>query len=92
MTKIEYLHQCLQEELAEVIQASSKCVRFGAHGKDPEAEKGSPDNSKHLEFELCDVIAIVELLVEEGEIDAHWKHQHFINLKKERIEKNVKQS
>lgn len=47
----------LQEECAEVIQAASKCIRFGlddSHG-------GTP-NSKRLENEIGDLLALVDVL------------------------------
>lgn len=52
----------LQEECAEVIQAASKCKRFGpdqTYNIDP---KDETTNMKKLEKELGDVQAMVELL------------------------------
>lgn len=49
----------LQEEAAEVIQAVSKCFRFG------ETER----NTKDLETEIGDFLGVLKLLVEEGYLD-----------------------
>ena len=49
----------LSEECAEVIQAISKCNRFGIDNLKP----GKPKtNREHLEEELGDLLAMVELL------------------------------
>ena len=51
----------LQEECAEVIQAVSKINRFGMDNFKP----GKPKtNREHLEEELGDLLAMVDLLVE----------------------------
>ena len=50
-----------QEECAEVIQAISKCFRFGLDNVKP----GKPKtNREHLEEELGDLQAMVEILQE----------------------------
>jgi len=51
----------LQEECAEVIQAVSKCMRFGFDNHKPGIETVS--NRKALEQELGDVKAMIDLLV-----------------------------
>jgi NTP pyrophosphatase (non-canonical NTP hydrolase) len=51
----------LQEECAEVIQAVSKISRFGLNNYKP----GKPKtNKEHLEEELGDMMAMVEILQE----------------------------
>lgn len=53
----------LAEECAEVIQAVSKCTRFGPNRIKP----GKPKtNMEHLEEELGDLLAMVEILVDQG--------------------------
>lgn len=52
----------LQEECAEVIQAASKIKRFGLVGK--RIDKIS--NLKHIETELGDVIAMIDLVLASG--------------------------
>lgn len=51
----------LQEECAEVIQAVSKIRRFGLDNKKP----GKPKtNREHLEEELGDMLAMIDILKE----------------------------
>ena len=51
----------LQEECAEVIQAVSKVNRFGADNVKP----GKPKtNREHLEEELGDVLAMIDIMLE----------------------------
>lgn len=52
-----------QEECAEVIQAISKCFRFGLDNVKP----GKPKtNREHLEEELGDLMAMMNLMCENG--------------------------
>lgn len=55
----------LQEECSEVIQATSKCFRFGIDGvyKDE-------SNRDRLEQELGDVLAMIDILINQGEVSA----------------------
>lgn len=56
----------LQEECAETIQAVSKCNRFGLDNYKP----GKPlTNRHHLEEELGDLMAMIELLVAADVVD-----------------------
>lgn len=51
----------LSEECAEVIQAVSKCHRFGLDNYKP----GKPKtNCEHLEEELGDLLAMIDILIE----------------------------
>jgi NTP pyrophosphatase (non-canonical NTP hydrolase) len=51
----------LSEECAEVIQAISKCHRFGMDNAKP----GKPKtNREHLEEELGDLLAMVDIMLE----------------------------
>lgn len=53
----------LQEECAEVIQAVSKVSRFGIDNYKP----GKPKtNREHLEEELGDLLAMVDIMLEQG--------------------------
>ena len=53
----------LQEECAEVIQAVSKIRRFGMDNAKP----GKPKtNREHLEEELGDLLAMVDIMLEQG--------------------------
>jgi NTP pyrophosphatase (non-canonical NTP hydrolase) len=53
----------LQEECAESTQAISKCFRFGPDQIKPGKEK---TNMQHLEEELGDLIAMIELLTDKN--------------------------
>lgn len=52
--------QILQEECAEVIQATSKVFRFGFESSHPDTPHKT--NTDHLEEELGDVLAMIDLL------------------------------
>jgi NTP pyrophosphatase (non-canonical NTP hydrolase) len=77
----QHLFLLLMEECGEVAQAASKCVRFT-----PEhAPAEMPTNFENLVVEFNDLIAIIELLQEEG---LHLERiDHLVNEKKERLRK-----
>lgn len=61
--KLHEIMNILSEECAEVIQAVSKCHRFGLDNLKP----GKPlTNAQHLEGEIGDVLAMVDLLKLKG--------------------------
>jgi NTP pyrophosphatase (non-canonical NTP hydrolase) len=61
--KIKEVMDILQEECAEVIQAVSKISRFGINNFKP----GKPKtNREHLEEELGDMLAMIDILKEMG--------------------------
>jgi NTP pyrophosphatase (non-canonical NTP hydrolase) len=60
-SQIQEIMNILQEECAEVIQAVSKINRFGIDNFKPGKPKTNRD---HLEDELGDVIAMIDLLIE----------------------------
>jgi NTP pyrophosphatase (non-canonical NTP hydrolase) len=55
----------LQEECAEVIQATSKCFRFGLDN----AHKSGVTQRANLEIEIGDMLALVDILIEQGVVD-----------------------
>ena len=55
----------LQEECAEVIQAVSKCYRFGLDNQ----HKSGATQRANLELEVGDMLALVYILIEQGVID-----------------------
>ena len=65
MNKIQYLFQLLQEESSEIIQASSKCNRFGWHSVN-QSSKIQMTNFEHVVVELNDLFAIVQMLKDVG--------------------------
>jgi NTP pyrophosphatase (non-canonical NTP hydrolase) len=65
MKKDHEVMNILSEECAEVIQAISKCHRFGMDNVKP----GKPKtNREHLEEELGDLLAMVNIMLEKGMI------------------------
>ena len=67
----------LQEECAEVIQAVSKMRRFGRFGVDLST---GATNTFHLQKELGDVLAMIELLDSHEYVDI--RHIHLIKHEK----------
>jgi NTP pyrophosphatase (non-canonical NTP hydrolase) len=61
--KIKEALGILQEECAEVIVEVSKCNRFGMSSKH---YKTGIQHSKMLEMEVGDVLAMVDILVDQG--------------------------
>jgi NTP pyrophosphatase (non-canonical NTP hydrolase) len=59
----------LQEECSEVIQATSKCFRFGINGIYQQES-----NRDRLEQELGDVLAMIDILVSQGELNPDRLH------------------
>jgi NTP pyrophosphatase (non-canonical NTP hydrolase) len=55
----------LQEECAEVIQAASKIYRFGLDN----AHKSGNTQRANLEMEIGDMLALVDILIEQGVVD-----------------------
>ena len=56
----------LSEECAEVVQAVSKCHRFGMDNQKP----GKPKtNREHLEEEIGDLMAMVDILCSMGVVE-----------------------
>jgi NTP pyrophosphatase (non-canonical NTP hydrolase) len=64
--KIDEVMNILCEECAEVIQAVSKINRFGIDNYKPGKSK---TNRQHLEEELGDLLAMVDILIELGVVD-----------------------
>jgi NTP pyrophosphatase (non-canonical NTP hydrolase) len=66
--KIKEALGILQEECAEVIVEVSKCDRFGM---DSVHYKTGLLHSKMLEMEVGDVLAMVDILIEQGVLDVN---------------------
>ena len=64
------------EECAEVVQAISKCFRFGMDGQWP---IGAPTNKQHLEEEIGDLLCMVKILEDKGIIDPDNVHAATLN-------------
>ncbi len=66
MNKAEHLLTCLIEECAEVQKAATKALRFGLTDGSPNR---TTTNAKDIAQELLEVVAITELLEENGIIE-----------------------
>lgn len=66
MTKLEELLVVLQEECAEVIQAISKCRRFGI---DNTYSKGTGTQRENLTKEIGDLQCMIDLCIERGIVE-----------------------
>ncbi len=83
MNRIEHLLTILAEECTEVGQRASKAIRFS-----PEEVQPSQDltNAQRIVYEFNDIIAIMEMLKEEGVINLI-EDRTMIDKKKEKVEK-----
>lgn len=66
MDKLTYLLTCLSEECNEVGQRASKAIRFGINEIQPDHNK---TNKERLVEEYNDLVAVMEILKEEGYIN-----------------------
>ena len=82
MNLTEHLLTCLAEECAEVQQAVSKALRFGANDGYPGCQT---TNAQDIEREVVDVIAVVEMLEEVGVITLSKNKEARIIQKKLRV-------
>jgi NTP pyrophosphatase (non-canonical NTP hydrolase) len=65
--KVKEIMDILQEECAEVVVAVSKISRFGIDNYKPNKPK---TNREHLEEELGDLMAMIDILLEKGVVSA----------------------
>jgi NTP pyrophosphatase (non-canonical NTP hydrolase) len=79
--KIKEAMGILQEECAEVIVEVSKCNRFGI---DSLHYKTGLAHNKMLEMEIGDVLAMVDILIEQGVLDTQ-SLEHAKSAKKEKL-------
>ena len=82
MNKIEHLFVCLTEEAAEISQAACKIQRFGPGNLESDRAK---TNIEQLTTEVNDLVAILELLSEEGVILPNLYCKEQIELKKKKL-------
>lgn len=76
MNRQEYLGLVLMEECAEVAQAMSKVLRFGLM----DLHNGM-SNQARLVAELNDLIAVIEMLHDEGVMPPEWWDQDAVDAK-----------
>lgn len=82
-SKIEETLGILQEECAEVIVEVSKCRRFGINS---EHYKTGLSHNTMLEMEVGDVLAMIDILIEQGVLDSS-KLSDAKKSKKEKLKK-----
>jgi hypothetical protein len=91
MTRTEHLLWILAEECAEVAQRASKAARFGVG----EIQPGQPlTNGQRIEYELHDLIAVTEMLLNEGVLPPAQASERCLQViaKKTKIEKFLRYS
>ena len=85
MNKQDEILNILAEECAEVIQSISKCNRFGIDNPKPNVPK---TNREHLEDELGDVLAMIDIMLEYDII----QQEKLVIAKRNKVEKLKKWS
>jgi hypothetical protein len=90
MNRAEHLFTILGEEGVEIAQRCSKVNRFGA----AEVQPGQGlDNADRLRGEYIDLLAVMEMLVEEGLVlPVHYTDRPAIDAKKAKVEKFLRYS
>jgi NTP pyrophosphatase (non-canonical NTP hydrolase) len=83
MNKTDEALTILQEECAEVIVEVSKIKRFGI---DSVSWKTNIPHNETLEIEVGDMLALVEILIDQGVLDSERVHSAII-AKKEKLRK-----
>lgn len=85
LTKQQYLLGCLAEECAEVTQRITKILRFGLHN----IQEGQDlTNEKRLVYELNDLLAVIALLEDVGEVElSELSDFTAMNKKQEKVKK-----
>ena len=90
MNRIEHLLVILSEECAEAQKEVSKALRFGL---DDCAPNQSLTNRNKIAIELNDLMAVVEMLIDEGVITSTTAFtDKEITIKKEKVERYLKYS
>lgn len=83
MTRLEHLIAILAEECDETGQHALKGLRFGLH----EIQEGQPlKNHERITYEFNDILAMMEILKEEGYISIIIDREA-ISKKKQKVEK-----
>jgi hypothetical protein len=62
MNKTEHILTCLIEECSEIQKVAAKALRFGLDDHAPDSEIS---NSEDIALEICDLIAVIEMLENE---------------------------
>jgi len=79
MNRVDHLLVVLSEECAEVVQETSKCLRFGI--RQVYAEKIF-SNIERVTREFNDAYAMMEMLADEGIIEKDFIKREWVDIKK----------
>ena len=90
MNKQEHLLTIFQEELLEVAKELSKIKRFGVHGMELNSQSALT-NLQKLEQEWNDLLAVLEMIEEEG-IFFLYRDDNKIAKKKEKVREFLEHS
>jgi hypothetical protein len=90
MNKNEHLLVILAEECSEISKDVSKSLRFGLDEWSPYDPEQLPNRHK-ISQEITDLLAVAEMLVEEGVI-GKFDERVFIDRKKEKVKKYMEYS
>ena len=89
MNRVDHLLVCLAEECSETAQRATKMLRFGPEEIQPSQEL---DNTERVVLEFNDIMAIMEMLMDEGVIPPGFIRPVLILKKKNRVEKMLLRS
>ena len=87
MNTTEHLLTCLAEECAELQQAIFKALRFGLQDRHPGS---NTTNAQDIAKESIEVLAVIELLQEQGIISKPRETKAMIDAKRTRVNKYMK--
>lgn len=87
MNDLEYYLVCGAEEAGEVAQCFTKILRFGPDSVNPLLEQPSPTNTEDLVLEVNDILAILELLQENGLVLNGLGNREAIEKKKAKVKR-----
>lgn len=93
MTKTENLLTILAEECVETAQRATKAIRFTLAEVQPSLEQNPEqlNNAERIVYEFSDIMAIMELLAEQGLISQIWDIE-MVHLKKKKYVKYLEYS
>jgi len=83
MNRVDHLLAVLAEESGEIVQDAMKALRFGLDGTSPITKES---NRNRLIQEYNDLLAVVEMLQEEGVFPEDIRNQNHIDEKKDKVE------
>lgn len=89
MTRTEHLLAILIEECGEVSQGTTRALRFGLRDIGPGQES---TNAERIMAEYADLLAVVEMLLEDRSLPKHVEIGAMINAKKAKVEKFLEYS